>query len=254
MRAPNTILTALGLASLVAACSSTEIATSAQPLAGVCVDDATATPMDAWMCGEARTIECTTHDGGWIDAIYVVSQQAEGGPACPADAPVPSDEGPFAVGEHVIVVTTDGLGTCTSTLTVVDTSTPTATPHVVTLWPPNHKLHTIDVDDCVTVEDTCDDDVDVHFTYVASDEPLNSTGDGNTDDDVVGFACERVELRAERKGNGDARVYTLGWRAEDDEGHVLEGECQVVVPHDQGGGAPVTSAEVYRVEPSTSCE
>lgn len=253
MRTPNTLLTALSVAAL-AACSSSGIETSARPLEGVCVDDSTTTPTDAWRCGEARTIECSTHDGGWIDEIYVVSAQAEGGPACPADAPVPSDEGPFAVGDHVITVTTVGLDTCTSTLTVVDTSTPTATPHVVTLWPPNHKLHTIDIEDCVTIEDACDGDVDVAFTYVASDEPLNTTGDGNTADDVVGFGCERVELRAERKGNGDARVYTLGWRAEDDAGLVLEGECQVVVPHDQSGGAPVTSAEVYRLEPSTSCE
>lgn len=78
------------------------------------------------------------------------------------------------------------------------------------------------------------------------------TGDGNTDPDIL-LSCDGVDLRAERSGNGDGRIYTLSWRAEDAAGNAAEGDCHVVVPHDQGGGGAVDGADAYAVSPAASC-
>ena len=39
-------------------------------------------------------------------------------------------------------------------------------------------------------------------------------------------------LRAERKGNGRGRVYTLTYRVTDGEGNATDAEANVYVPHD----------------------
>jgi len=44
-----------------------------------------------------------------------------------------------------------------------------------------------------------------------------------------------VQLRSERQGGSNGRVYKLGWKATDDSGNETEGKCVVVVPHDQSG-------------------
>ncbi len=143
---------------------------------------------------------------------------------------------------------------CQSTLTVVDTTPPRATAHTVALWPPNHALHTIGIDDCVTIEDACDADATVYFTWGATNEPANDTGDGNTDADIVGLGCDRVQVRSERTGNGEGRVYTFGWRAVDDGGNAIEGTCQVAIAHDRGGQERVPApGEGDRVEAPADC-
>ena len=41
------------------------------------------------------------------------------------------------------------------------------------------------------------------------------------------------ELRSERQGNGDGRVYTATYQAEDDSGNTTPAEATVVVPKSQ---------------------
>ncbi|AKT42090.1 hypothetical protein [Chondromyces crocatus] len=123
----------------------------------------------------------------------------------------------------------------------------------IELWPPNHKTHTLSIDDCIDVNELCEPDVRAFFTYATSDEPRNDTGDGNTEDDIANLTCDSVDLLSERKGNGDARVYNLGFRAIDDMGGTIDGVCRVIVPHDQGGKVPVDSGEAYREE-APDCE
>jgi hypothetical protein len=219
-----------------------------------CVDPAGSVPAGGWVCGEEKIVECTSPDGAEVDIIYT---QLEAG-SCDATELTVSDSGPFALGEHEISVTATPDGgdealLCTSTLTVVDTTPPKVRSKTSELWPPNHKFHTIAIGECVEVWDACDRDVDVTFTYATSDEPRNSTGDGNTDLDIANFGCRSVDLLAERKGNGDARVYTLGYKAVDASGNATEGECHVIVPHDQGGKVPVDSGAAYREE-APACE
>ncbi|HEY6877332.1 MAG TPA: hypothetical protein VI299_04900 [Polyangiales bacterium] len=121
------------------------------------------------------------------------------------------------------------------------------TPRVMTLWPPNHKLHTISVEDCVGVYDACDPEVTAEFIWGSSDEPVDSIGDGHHEPDIIFEGCDRVQLRSERQGPKDGRVYKLGVRAVDGAGNVTLGACTVVVDHDQRGVLGADSGESYRV-------
>lgn len=51
-----------------------------------------------------------------------------------------------------------------------------------------------------------------------------------------------MDLRAERQGTGNGRVYTLVWSFSDGNGNTTKATCQVGVPHDMGGGStPIDS-------------
>jgi hypothetical protein len=239
----------------LAACGTEEESTGSlrAPLQASCAAQPADVPEGGWVCGESKTVECNAAETS-VDFIYVTPTDA----LCDGKEYQVSNEGPFAVGTYEITVSdTPPEGgtptTCVSTLIVKDTVAPVVTPRTTELWPPNHKARTIRIADCVEVKDACDQDVRVTFTYAASDEPVNSTGDGNTEGDISNLGCDSVDLLSERKGNGDARVYTLGFRATDASGNSTEGECRVIVPHDQGKKEPVESAEAYRVTAPESC-
>jgi hypothetical protein len=243
------IFAVLAVSSLVFACDEQD----PNALVVECVDPGDTVPAGEWVCGEDNTVECTSRDKTVVHTIYA---QLETGSCDDAKLTV-STPGPFALGTHEITVEVtapeeDEVVLCTSTLTIVDTTGPVMEPKTTELWPPNHKFHTVTIEDCVDVVDRCDPDVEVVFTSAASDEPRNSTGDGNTEVDILNLGCDSVELLAERKGNGDARVYTLGVRAVDASGNVTEGACHVIVPHDQGGKVPVDSGIAYQ-EDAPAC-
>jgi|GEM_PF-2809490 len=149
------------------------------------------------------------------------------------------------------------LGTTTVTLTVsdgtytdsdtVDIKVQDTTPPDITLsgdqivlWPPNHKYVTIQISDFViSVTDICDANVDINdvkITSVSSDEPENAKGDGdgNTWNDIVILNAQTVNLRAEREGTGNGRVYTINFGVTDLSGNTATGCCKIWVPHDQG--------------------
>src|SRR5690606_35457743 len=68
------------------------------------------------------------------------------------------------------------------------------------------------------------------ITDVTSNEPENSTGDGNTEDDWL-FNGHNLQLRAERKGNGDGRIYYVTITANDGNGNVNSYTEKVYVAH-----------------------
>lgn len=118
-----------------------------------------------------------------------------------------------------------------------DPPTCSATPDVVTLWPPNHQLVLI------TLSGATDPNGDP-ITYTADsiyqDEPLTGSGQGagNTPWDAT---LSPVQVRAERNGNpktpGNGRVYYINFTASDPAGEFCTGQVQVCVPHDQGGSS-----------------
>ena len=104
----------------------------------------------------------------------------------------------------------------------------------IDLWPPNHNYHTITAAQCVTaISDNCDTDLsisDVVITEVSSDEPedVKGGGDGNTKDDIViAPDCGSVDLRSERQGGGNGRVYTIHLAVTDAAGNEGTAICLV---------------------------
>lgn len=201
-----------------------------------CIEDAT--DLEGWLCPQDLTVEC--EDGTANPDVIYFEPSGDLPESCDEITLALNDEGPFGVGTHDIVITAEaGSGdgepvqvTCEATLTVEDTQPPEANDEVIELWPPNHKLHTITGEDCVS--DVCDGDLQVTFLSASSDESVNDRGDGNTEPDII-LECDRVQLRAERQGGSNGRVYKLGWKAIDDSGNQTDGECLVTVAHDQSG-------------------
>jgi len=143
-----------------------------------------------------------------------------------------------------IVAKADGVDIGHQTLTVHVNRPPVctnATGDPASLWPPNHKLRLVSVGG---VTDPDGDAVTVTITGVTQDEPLNASGDGNTVPDAVAAAASNeVQLRAERAGTGDGRVYRIAFTAADTRGGTCTGAVAVTVPHDQSGTPAVDSGQ-----------
>ena len=104
------------------------------------------------------------------------------------------------------------------------------------LWPPNHKLHQIDI---VGVPNAT-----IEVTGITQDEPTNGLGDGDTG--VDGFiGTDEVKVRAERSGLDDGRVYVIGFTATNEYDQSCTGSVSVGVPHDKRGESAVDSGQSY---------
>lgn len=103
------------------------------------------------------------------------------------------------------------------------------------LWPPNHKMHTYTLADCAKV-DVCPNGqaiADGTVTRITVDEEIEvgAGGDGHTTVyDAAILDATHFELRSERQGGMDGRVYTVYYR--DADGN--DGSCQFLVPHNRG--------------------
>jgi hypothetical protein len=103
------------------------------------------------------------------------------------------------------------------------------------LWPPNHKYAVLRVgrDFQGVIEDACDPSPDLIVRDASSDQPDNSTGDGDTRNDVVVFP-DHVCLRKERQGSDlGGRTYEVELVARDDSGNENDPTVKIRVPHDQ---------------------
>jgi len=101
------------------------------------------------------------------------------------------------------------------------------------LWPPNHKMVAVSI---LGVTDPDGDPVTIIITGITSDEATASDeGSGGAEHapDADGVGTDTALLRAERSGNGNGRVYAIGFTAGDGKGGVCEGVVYVNVPHDQ---------------------
>ncbi|HMF56097.1 MAG TPA: DUF5011 domain-containing protein, partial [Pyrinomonadaceae bacterium] len=144
--------------------------------------------------------------------------------------------------------------TVTRTVIVVDSTGPVITLNGQShsMWPPNHKYETFNVTDFVaSVSDSCNTTISVSsvvISKVTSDETENGNGDGNTlNDIVIAPGCKSVQLRSERDGGGNGRVYTITFKVTDSNGNVGTVTAKVTVPANQGGGAAVDDGPHYTV-------
>jgi len=99
-----------------------------------------------------------------------------------------------------------------------------------TLWPPNHKFAAIEV---LGAYDPDGGPVSIVIDSIFQDEPVNGSGDGNTSPDGQGIGTGTAEVRAERQGPGNGRVYHIHFTAYDVCGNSCSGEITVGVPHDR---------------------
>lgn len=116
------------------------------------------------------------------------------------------------------------------TLRVVDTTPPVingVTTNVTTLWAPNHQMVPIGVS--VAAHDAASSFV-CQVTSVASNEPVDGTGDGDTGPDWEITGDSAVNLRSERAGNGSGRLYTITVACRDAFANVSAASATVAVP------------------------
>jgi hypothetical protein len=149
--------------------------------------------------------------------------------------------GPYPLGTTTVTLTvTDASGLtdqCTADVTVVDLTPPDVTVSFNRdcLWPPNHKMADIFV--TLDVTDNCCAMSTVELLSVTSDEAEDGKGDGRTKKDIKIVTDTHVQLRSERNGPGDGRVYTFTYRATDCHMNATTVSEEVRVPHDREGGA-----------------
>jgi hypothetical protein len=197
-----------------------------------------------WVCPATLAVDCA--DPAASPALIVHSPA---GQACATDQLTVSSVSAHQGAETWVVRDVTGATVCSTRVTVRDREAPILTPHTVQLWPPNHKFHTISVEDCVSARDRCDGELQGEFIWASSDEPVDDLGDGHFAPDIMMTDdCRQVSVRAERQGPKNGRVYKLGVRVFDRNGNVSESACQVVVDHDQRGVIGADSGEAYRIE------
>jgi len=146
-----------------------------------------------------------------------------------------------------------------STATGTIKNTPDSTAPVITMipnvnityWPPNHDYQTIAVTDFVaSASDDCDPTVNLNSVYIlkiSSDEAEDGAADGSTlNDIVIDASCKTAQLRAERSGIGNGRVYTITFKVKDSAGNFATATATVTVRLTPNNPA-VDSGPIYTV-------
>ncbi len=117
---------------------------------------------------------------------------------------------------------------------------------LVRLWPPNHKFVDVAING-VEDPDSGVSGVTLTISGITQDEPINGTGDGDTSPDALivsdDFEFDRVQLRSERSGNDDGRVYEVSFTATDGI-ESCDGSVSIGVPHNRKS-TPVDSGQSY---------
>lgn len=155
-------------------------------------------------------------------------------------------------GQMIYAFANDNVGNrssiATRTLTVINQppDVSQARPSVTTLWPPNHNMMSVSI---LGITDPDGDSVSISINQIKQDEATNGTGDGDTCPDAQGINTTTGQLRAERKGNGNGRVYTIYFTATDGRGGSTQGTVKVNVPKNQKSNA-VDDGPIYD---STTC-
>jgi CSLREA domain-containing protein len=184
--------------------------------------------------------------------------------------PVPLDPGTYTVTAYfnnypLVVLTSDAYKPVSdlATLTIVtspcdaggavaiihDPDDPDGPPPP-SIWPPNDEFWTVDVQ----LVNNPTGQVTVIIDGIFQDEPVSNVG---PDARAIEGDTDSVELRAERDGSGNGRVYHIFFSVDDGQGFTCsDGEVTAaVIPHDQSGdpgideGALHDSTEVPKNDP-----
>ena len=148
----------------------------------------------------------------------------------------------FDLGIHTLTLSvSDGVNEAVSsdiTVVVIDTTAPVLAPLTdnTILWPPNHKM--VDVTIWANASDNSGGPVTL-FATVVSNESVEGLGDGDESPDWSVPLIDQengvitLQLRAERSGSGDGRVYSINITATDESGISSYAIVETIVPHDK---------------------
>ena len=196
------------------------------------------------------TLTCSFGDlaSGASASVHVIS------PTTPANCGGVTNTAQVSASNEAAAQQTNNSATASITLNDVTAPTITLNGQEITLWSPNHKYTTVNVTDLVaSASDSCSTSLSLSSVYISkvtSDEPENiNGGDGNTVNDMIIAAnCRSVQLRAERDGSKNGRVYTITFKVQDLAGNVGTVEAKVKVPKSQGSNViTVEDAPAYIV-------
>ncbi len=182
-------------------------------------------------CPQPITVNNTP---GQCGAIVTFSPTTTG--SCGTVTTVPASGSFFRVGTTTVNVSTTSGQTCQFTVTVTDNESPVVTNVSASpnkLWPPNHKFVPVTIN--YTSRDNCG--IAKCELSVSSNEPQNGLGDGDTSPDWQIIDDRYVNLRAERSGTGNGRVYTITIKCTDVNGNSTTASTNVTVSHDQSSKA-----------------
>jgi len=197
----------------------------------------TSDPADQSVCQGTDAHFSTTASGtGPFHYVWTLDGSPFNGDSSSITVPT----GSLSPGSHTVAVTTTGAcgdATQSATLTVGGTPVITLSSTSATMWPPNHQYQTFNVTSFVSsASSSCDatvDITDVVIQKVSSDElEENPDGaDGNTVNDIViAPDCKSVQLRRERDGDLNGRVYTITFKVSDSFGNSTTVTVTVSVP------------------------
>jgi hypothetical protein len=240
---------ALLMASVVAGCGKDAISPAISHVGPTTPQGPKATPPNVAPIARAGAdvvAECASHQGATVtltgsgsdsDGRIVLFEWFENGELIATGV---SPSVIFGLGTHTLLmrVTDDQGGTNDDVVvvTIQDTTAPLIQMSIAAsaLWPPNHTMRL--VSSAITVADACDAAPSAGVS-VASNEPVNGLGDGDTEPDWLTQRNTNgsfdVWVRAERSGLGDGRVYTLTATASDHSGNTASQSGTVTVAHNQ---------------------
>ena len=242
----NVDTTALSVGSHTVAVTTTGTCGTASQSATLVVQANTATtdPADQTVCKGATANFSTTASG---TGPFHYAWTLDGVPYDGDNPSISVPTGSLSSGNHTIVVTTSG--TCGSasqsaTLTVGSPPVITLTTTNINVWPPNHTYRTFTAASFGATASGCGGDLtsSIVITSVTSDEPEDNAGgaDGNTLNDIlIAGDCKSVQLRKERDGGLNGRVYTITFKVTDSGGNTTTATATVSVPLSSSSGAAV---------------
>lgn len=108
------------------------------------------------------------------------------------------------------------------------------------LWPPNSSLVNVGLQ--ITATDDTDPAPVVKVSVFSDETDVDSANGGVASPDAVAWAAGTLQLRAERQGSGDGRVYLILLTATDSAGNTGYSCCTVTVPHSRSAKANASVA------------
>jgi subtilisin-like proprotein convertase family protein len=198
---------------------------------------------DPLCCDQACSLTCPAPITAGTEPNRCAAAVAFAFPAvtgsCGTLACVPPSNSVFPLGTTTDVCTAtrqdSATTTCSFPITIQDVQNPVITgvsASPSSLWPPEHQMKNVTVS--YTAADNCSASAAISCALsVASNEPLNGTGDGDTSPDWQVVDPHHVKLRAERAGTGNGRIYTVTITCTDQAGRSSSQTVNVTVPHSQ---------------------